>query len=69
MTCRDASGDNICMMMIKKIIMIMMMMMCRGASGDYICSAVNGVGHPAHATLTLTVLCELFDDHHMMMMI
>jgi len=28
----------------------------RGASGDYICSAVNGVGHPAHATLTLTVL-------------
>ena len=40
------------------MIMMMMMMMCRGASGDYICSAVNGVGHPAHATLTLTVLCE-----------
>ena len=37
---------------------IMMMMIFRGASGDYICSAVNGVGHPAHATLTLTVLCE-----------
>ena len=30
----------------------------RSASGDYICSAVNGVGHPAHATLTLTVLCK-----------
>ena len=39
-----------------------LMMICRGASGDYICSAVNGVGHPAHATLTLTVLCESF--HH-----
>jgi len=26
------------------------------ASGDYICSAVNGVGHPQHATLTLNVL-------------
>ena len=40
-----------------------MIIMCRGAAGDYICSAVNGVGHPAHATLTLTVLCESFDDH------
>ena len=27
-------------------------------SGDYICSAVNGVGHPQHATVTLNVLCE-----------
>ena len=27
-------------------------------SGDYICSAVNGVGHPQHATITLHVLCE-----------
>jgi len=25
-------------------------------SGDYICSAVNGVGHPQHATITLHVL-------------
>ena len=30
------------------------------ASGDYICSAVNGVGHPQHATITLSVLCKLF---------
>lgn len=28
-------------------------------SGDYICSAVNGVGHPQHATITLHVLCKL----------
>ena len=27
-------------------------------SGDYICSALNGVGHPQHATVTLNVLCE-----------
>jgi len=26
------------------------------AGGDYICSAVNGVGHPRHATITLHVL-------------
>ena len=38
-----------------------MEMLCRGASGDYICSAVNGVGHPAHATLTLTVTVSLLD--------
>lgn len=25
-------------------------------SGDYLCSAVNGVGHPQHATITLNVL-------------
>ena len=29
-------------------------------SGDYICSAVNGVGHPQHATITLHVLCKYF---------
>ena len=37
-------------------------------SGDYICSAVNGVGHPQHATLTLNVLCEsppaLSENYH-----
>ena len=27
-------------------------------SGDYLCSAVNGVGHPQHATITLNVLCR-----------
>ena len=28
------------------------------AGGDYICSASNGVGLPAHATIQLTVLCK-----------
>ena len=28
------------------------------AGGDYICSAVNGVGQPSHATITLHVLCK-----------
>ena len=26
--------------------------------GDYLCSASNGVGHPAHASIHVTVLCE-----------
>ena len=26
--------------------------------GDYLCSASNGVGHPAHANIHVTVLCE-----------
>ena len=28
------------------------------AGGDYICSASNGVGHPAHATIHVDVLCK-----------
>ena len=34
-------------------------------SGDYICSAVNGVGHPKHATVTLNVLCESTLSSHL----
>ena len=30
----------------------------REGGGDYICSAANGIGHPSHATITLTVLCK-----------
>ena len=30
-------------------------------AGDYLCSAVNGVGHPAHATITLNVLCKCIE--------
>lgn len=29
------------------------------SAGDYICSAINGVGHPSHATINVRVLCNL----------
>ena len=28
------------------------------AAGDYLCSASNGVGHPAHASIHVAVMCE-----------
>ena len=31
----------------------------RSDSGDYLCTASNGVGHLQHATVSLTVLCKL----------
>ena len=29
------------------------------AGGDYICSASNGVGHPAHAKIHVDILCKI----------